>query len=142
MLLFRKLVQAGLTIETGSKTFGIGDGSLILTFVVSELTDPNNIKAQSVFTEFLCDIETMKEYGMPYYIDLSTGESGTRISYTLRWSVLGSFRNSIEQMQEHEKNKNSLTDFEIDLFEKSFAHDLAQYELDLKEEIRIAHGKQ
>lgn len=107
LLLFRKLVQTGLTIETGNKSFGTGDGSLILTFVISELVDLNNSMIQSVFTEFLYDIETMKKYGMPCYTDLSSGESGAKISYTLRWSVLSSFRSSIEQMQEHEKNKKT-----------------------------------
>ena len=52
---------------------------------------------------------------MPYYIDMYSNESGTKISYTLRWSALPAFKNTIYKMQEHEIQKETLPDFEIDL---------------------------
>ena len=75
---------------------------------------------------------------VPYYIDMYSNESGTKISYTLRWSTLPAFKNTIYKMQEHEIQKETLSDFEIDLFEKILSSDLKMYDLDLKEEIKIS----
>lgn len=44
-------------------------------------------------------------------------------------------------MQEHEIQKETLPDFEIDLFEKTLSSDLKMYDLDLKEEIKISCNK-
>ena len=67
-----------------------------------------------------------------------SNESGTKISYTLRWSALPAFKNTIYKMQEHEIQKEALPDFEIDLFEKTLSSDLKTYDLDLKKEIEIS----
>lgn len=78
---------------------------------------------------------------MPYYIDMYSNESGTKLSYTLRWSARPAFKNTIYKMQEHDIQKETLPDFEIDLFEKTLSSDLKMYDLDLKEEIRISCDK-
>lgn len=141
LILLRKLVEVGISIETGHRRFGVGDGGLILTFSTSQLINTNSRSVERAFAEFLYDINTMKEYGMPYYIDLSTDEAGTKISYTLRWSALGALGIEIEKIQEHEKNKSALSDFEIEMFEDSFNNKLSQYKLNLKEELSFRYGK-
>jgi hypothetical protein len=137
----RALIQSGISINADTKYYGVGDIGLILSFTVSEILNEDNKACHKAFTKFLCDIKTMNEYGMPYYVDMYSNESGTKISYTLRWSALPAFKNTIYKMQEHEMQKETLPDFEIDLFEKTLSSDLKMYDLDLKEEIEISCNK-
>ena len=137
----RASIQSGISINADTKYYGVGDVGLILSFTVSELLNGDNKVCHKAFTRFLCDINTMNGYGMPYYIDMYSNESGTKISYTLRWSALPAFKNTIYKMQEHEIQKETLPDFEIDLFEKTLSSDLKMYDLDLKEEIKISCNK-
>jgi hypothetical protein len=44
-------------------------------------------------------------------------------------------------MKSHETEKTSLSDLEIDSFEKSLENDLNIYDLNLKDEIEIAFSK-
>ena len=137
----RELIKNDLTIKLNTKLYGVGDIALIMTFTISELLDTDNKKRQEAFTTYLCDITDMNEYGMPYYTEMSSDESGTKISYILRWSPLASFKSFIIQMIEHEANISTLSDLEIDSFEKSLTNDLLEYDLDLKEEIAIFTAK-
>lgn len=87
-----------------------------MIFTVSELLNIENTKGHAAFVSFLCDIQDMNEYGMPYSIEMSSDESGTKINYTLIWSVLTAFKNIIYNMKSHETEKTSLSDLEIDSF--------------------------
>lgn len=137
----RALIQSGISVNADTKYYGVGDIGLILSFTVSELLNSDNKACHKAFTRFLYDINNMNAYGMPYYIDMYSNESGTKISYTLRWSALPAFKNTIYKMQEHEIQKATLPDFEIDLFEKTLSSDLKSYDLDLKKEIEISCNK-
>ena len=134
----QKLIETHLTIYVSTTHYGVGDGGLVISFLVSELLDNYNER----FAEFLFNIETMKGYGMPYYIDLSSGEEGTRIAYTLRWSVLTPFSATMIRLIEHEKNKVNMSDLEIDTFEKMLETDLRNYNVQLETEIALAYPKQ
>ena len=134
----RKLIEARLTMYVSTTYYGVGDGGLVISFLVSELLDNYNER----FAEFLFNIETMKGYGMPYYIDLSSGEEGTRIAYTLRWSVLTPSSATMIRLIEHEKNKVNMSDLEIDTFEKMLETDLRNYNVQLETEIALAYPKQ
>ena len=133
----RQLIQTGLTMYVSTNHYGIGDGALVISFLVSELLND----FYSEFANFLFNIETMHEYGMPYYIAFSSGEDGTKISYTLRWSVLTPFSATMIRLLEHEKNKTSMSDLEIDTFEKMLEADLSNFNVHLKEEIALAYPK-
>lgn len=131
----RKMIQAGISIETGTKLYGVGDSSLTMSFFVSELLNPKTPEINNSFAEFLCDISTLKNYGMPLCTDLITDDRGTQIVYNLRFSPLTTLGNIIFKIQNYESNKNNLNDYDIKMFEQSYANDLKYCELDLEKEI-------
>ena len=131
----REMIQSGITIETGSKLYGAGDAALVLSFSTTELLHPVSQKVQDAFAGFLYDVRTMEEYGMPLYTEMNTNEKGTQISYILRFSPLASFRTTILQIQEFEKNRGQNNDYDEKIFESQYEDTLETYEVDLKEEI-------
>lgn len=135
LLLIRKLFQNGIDITLGHKSYGVGDGSLIMTFNISQLFDTTKDAIQRTFAEYLHTINTLKAYGMPIYRELSVNESGAYVSYELRWSVLTAFKSTLSEVMDFERKKTTLSDFEKDQFEKRFASDLLKYDLDLKSEL-------
>lgn len=141
LIILRTLIQSNISIEAGHRSFGIGDGALVLTFVTSELLSVELLSVKKAFGKFLSALKIMQEYGMPCYYSLGSDEAGTKISYTLRWSALGALGIEIEKIQEYEKNKSSLPDFEIEIFENSFNNKLSQYKLNIKEELEFRYGK-
>lgn len=138
LLHIRILLQTNLKVNLGTVSYGTGDIALKIAFPVSKLIDETESAIKKAFTSFLCDIADMKEYGMPCYTEMSSDESGTKISYILRWSPLPAFKSLIIKMQEHESEKATLSDLEIASFEKSLEYDLETFDLNLKEEIMAA----
>ena len=56
-------------------------------------------------------------------------------------NILTPFSATMIRLLEHEKNKTSMSDLEIDTFEKMLEADLSNYNVHLKEEIALAHPK-
>jgi hypothetical protein len=61
-----------LTLDTAAKKFNAGNIGLSMIFTVSELLNIENTKGHAAFVSFLCDIQDMNEYGMPYSIEMSS----------------------------------------------------------------------
>ena len=135
LLLIRRQFQAGIDIEFGLKSFGVGDGALIMTYNIFQLCNTSNRAIQDSFAEYLYTLEILKTYGMPISRELSISELGTKVSYVLRWSVLTAFRSTLSELMEFEKSIATLSDFEKDQFERRFTSDLQKYDIDLKNEL-------
>ena len=74
---------------------------------------------------------------MQYETSYSIGEDGTKITYLLILNMFGSMFETIEEIQEHELNKESMSDYEIKCFEQSLASTVQTYNVDIKEEIEL-----
>lgn len=133
ILQIRKLIESGFTITPEDALFGPNDGALKMTFPLTELLDDSSDERINEFARFLCNLNTLQEYGMEILRDIKTYETGTEISYILRHSPLMVICSDIDKLNEfiNTPNKN---DFDIDMFEKTFYAQLRTYDLDLTKE--------
>ena len=131
----RSMIQSGITIESTVKTFGPGDGGLILRFLVSEMLYSEDARHKEEFARFLFTIKSLENYGMPVYTDLLTKEQGTFICYTLRLSPIMALNSIIVKIQDYENNKEAMTDWDSEMFEADYEDSLKSYNIDFKEEI-------
>lgn len=134
-LLLRRMIQAGISIQSRSVYYGVGSSGLVLSFNTSELTNTENQEAIDVFAEFLFALETLQDYGMQLSTDALSVEKGILISYELKLSYLGSLRTELINIQHFEATKETLDDWSKDSFEKRLNSDLAQFDASLKEMI-------
>lgn len=103
------------------------------TFPLTELLYDSSDERINEFARFLCNLNTLQEYGMEILRDIKTYETGTEISYILRHSPLMVICSDMDKLNEfiNTPNKN---DFDIDMFEKNFYAQLRTYDLDLTKE--------
>jgi len=137
ILQLRKMIQTGILIESHYKHIAPFQGGLALTFSVKQLLDNSFPARTDSFAEFLFDLQTLNHYGMQYETSYSIGEDGTKITYLLILNMFGSMFETIEEIQEHELNKESMSDYEIKCFEQSLASTVQTYNVDIKEEIEL-----
>ena len=125
LMQIRSMIQAGITVQSGQRTYGVGDGALLLTFKVAEMLKPDSPHTKDRFAEFLFDLKVMQQYGMITDAEMSTGEEGTMITYVLRHSPFMVLRPLIERIQlfEQQKDKN---DYGIDMFESDYNDQIEQ----------------
>ena len=135
----RKLIEAGLKFEVYTETryFNLEKaGYLVFEFKVSDLLSPKSDEIKSLFTEFLNDLKTFKEYGMNIDTLVFTFSSGNTISYHLQLAPLTALRSSIEELIEYENEKDSMDDYSKELFELTFrSHNELYFKSDIHEEI-------
>ena len=141
LLDIRKLYQSGLCIDLHTRHLGVGDGALVMSFPIYMLVDAATDSVKEAFSIYLCDIDTLGSYGMPWHTELSLDENGSIISYMLRWSVLTAFTNMMNNMREFEINKSTMAEYAKKSYEETLEYELKQYELDLKKEFSFATGK-
>ena len=127
----RLMIESGLSIESDTISYGADDGGLIITLLLSELFDESNTKTTDAFARFLFCLESLEEYGMHIYRDISSNEKGTQMSYTLRYSPLMTIRGDIDKLNEYYINKDKLNDLDIEMFEESYKDKLKTYDEDL-----------
>lgn len=136
LLQIRQLIQAGVSIETKVKSFGVGQAALVLAYYLPEVLNSSDEKITKQFTEFLFNLDTLQSYGMVIDRQIFTKEKGTQVSYYLHLSCLTAFKSTIDKIQQFENNIEDKNDWDIDSFESEFKDDLRMYDLDLKEEIK------
>lgn len=140
VLLLRKMIQTNISISSQVKSFGVGSGSLLLSFQVKELMDQEKPDIISVFTEYLYALEVFKGYGMKISTDLLSVEKGFLITYELELPYMMSLNKTIKQLVQYEATRDTLDDWSKEYFEKNFSSDLAQYDVNLKDEIAIYYN--
>ena len=137
----RKLIEAGLKFEISSETKNLYPGSagcLVFEFKVSDLLSPKSDEIETLFTEFLNDLKTFKEYGMNIDTYVFTFSSGNTISYHLQLTPLTALRGCIEELIEFENKKDTMDDYSKELFETMYEHRFKSYfNLDIHEEIDV-----
>ena len=112
----RKLIQSGLEFKVDSEIRDVNDGYLVLIFKVSDLLSPKSKEIEIQFTEFLNNLKTLKEYGMIIDTTALTFTTGNIISYHMLLNPLMKKCGTIQELIQFEKNKASMDEFSIELF--------------------------
>ena len=126
---YRKMIEAGIDYKADHYSFGIGDGSLVLSFPISEMIEIKDTEAGKLFAEFLCDLDFLEENGMRIYREVFTTERGTQISYILRYASLSAIASIIEEIQKYEANKDQISDWNERFFQCTYENNLEQYSI-------------
>lgn len=124
---FRKMIEAGIRFRPGQRSFGVGDGALLLSFLVSDLLETKETDSGKMFAEFLCDLNAMEKNGIEIRHEMLTTEIGTQITYILRLSQLTTLVAVIERIQQYEDNKDKNTEWDEKMFRFQYEEDLRLY---------------
>lgn len=135
--LIRKLIQAGLEFKVDSEVRDVNDGYLVFIFKVSDLLSPKSNEIEIQFAEFLNNLKTLKEYGMTIDTTALTFATGNTISYHLLLNPLMKKCGTIQELIEFEKNKASMDEFSIELFNINYDKEFHSSNLNLREEIEL-----
>lgn len=133
----RKLIQSGLEFKVDSEIRDVNDGYLVLIFKVSDLLSPKSKKIEIQFTEFLNNLKTLKEYGMIIDTTALTFTTGNIISYHMLLNPLMKKCGTIQELIQFEKNKASMDEFSIELFNINYDKEFNSSNLNLQEEIEV-----
>ena len=133
----RKLIQSGLEFKVDSEIRDVNDGYLVLIFKVSDLLSPKSKEIEIQFTEFLNNLKTLKEYGMIIDTTALTLTTGNIISYHMLLNPLMKKCGTIQELIQFEKNKASMDEFSIELFNINYDKEFNSSNLNLQEEIEV-----
>lgn len=133
----RKLIQSGLEFKVDSEIRDVNDGYLVLIFKVSDLLSPKSKEIEIQFTEFLNNLKTLKEYGMIIDTTALTFTTGNIISYHMLPNPLMKKCGTIQELIQFEKNKASMDEFSIELFNINYDKEFNSSNLNLQEEIEV-----
>lgn len=133
----RKLIQSGLEFKVDSEIRDVNDGYLVLIFKVSDLLSPKSKEIEIQFTEFLNNLKTLKEYGMIIDTTALTFTTGNIISYHMLLNPLMKKCGTIQDLIQFEKNKASMDEFSIELFNINYDKEFNSSNLNLQEEIEV-----
>ena len=133
----RKLIQSGLEFKVDSEIRDVNDGYLVLIFKVSDLLSPKSKEIEIQFTEFLNNLKTLKEYGMIIDTTALTFTTGNIISYHMLLNPLMKKCGTIQELIQFEKNKASMDEFSIELFNINYDKEFNSSNLNLQEEIDV-----
>ena len=128
----RKLIQSGLEFKVDSEIRDVNDGYLVLIFKVSDLLSPKSKEIEIQFTEFLNNLKTLKEYGMIIDTTALTFTTGNIISYHMLLNPLMKKCGTIQELIQFEKNKASMDEFSIELFNINYDKEFNSSNLNLK----------
>lgn len=135
-LLLRKLIEEGFTVSTTyTNSFDqlAGPG---FTFVVNELLAPSSEKAESLFTQFLAELDHFTELGAKSFTELQMIDKSLTITYFVPVPSFSVIKSQVDNLLEHLGNKDNENDFSRDTFEMMFAEDLKNYQNNIEEEIK------
>ena len=127
----RQLIELGFTVQTYAKSNHRNIDSIMISFLVHEILDTSNSSRTTCFSELLYDINTLQEYGIELKKELTTDETGTKISYILFGSQLLPVSTEVEKINTFIANKATYNDYEIESFEKAYNNKLKQNDVDL-----------
>ena len=127
----RQLIELGFTVQTYTKSNHRNIDSIMISFLVHEILDTSNSSRTTCFSELLYDFNTLQEYGIELKKELTTDETGTKISYILFGSQLLPVSTEVEKINTFIANKATYNDYEIESFEKAYNNKLKQNDVDL-----------
>ena len=129
----RRLIQSGLEFTVSSELRHDNGLYLNFTFMISDLLSPKSKEVETQFAEFINMLNTLDSYGIVIEKTVLTNPSGNTITYHILHNALATKRSLIEEMINFESNRESMSDFNKEMFDQKLNEDFCRYNIDLTE---------
>lgn len=129
----RRLIQSGLEFTVSSELRHDNGLYLNFTFMISDLLSPASKEVETQFAEFINMLNTLDSYGIVIEKTVLTNPSGNTITYHILHNALATKRSLIEEMINFESNRESMSDFNKEMFDLKYNEDLSRFNIDLTE---------
>ena len=129
----RRLIQSGLEFTVSSELRHDNGLYLNFTFMISDLLSPASKEVETQFAEFINMLNTLDSYGIVIEKTVLTNPSGNTITYHILHNALATKRSLIEEMINFESNRESMSDFNKEMFDQKLNEDFHRYNIDLTE---------
>ena len=129
----RKLIQSGLEFTVSSELRRDNGLYLNFTFMISDLLSPASKEVETQFAEFINMLNTLDSYGIVIEKTVLTNPSGNTITYHILHNALATKRSLIEEMINFESNRESMSDFNKEMFDQKLNEDFRRFNIDLTE---------
>lgn len=129
----RRLIQSGLEFTVSSELRHDNGLYLNFTFMISDLLSPKSKEVETQFAEFINMLNTLDSYGIVIEKTVLTNPSGNTITYHILHNALATKRSLIEEMINFESNRESMSDFNKEMFDQKLNEDFNRYNIDLTE---------
>lgn len=127
----RRLIQSGLEFTVSSELRHDNGLYLNFTFMISDLLSPASKEVETQFAEFINMLNTLDSYGIVIEKTVLTNPSGNTITYHILHNALATKRSLIEEMINFESNRESMSDFNKEMFDQKLNEDFHRYNIDL-----------
>ena len=129
----RRLIQSGLEFTVSSELRHDNGLYLNFTFMISDLLSPASKEVETQFAEFINMLNTLDSYGIVIEKTVLTNPSGNTITYHILHNALATKRSLIEEMINFESNRESMSDFNKEMFDQKLNEDFRRFNIDLTE---------
>lgn len=129
----RRLIQSGLEFTVSSELRNDNGLYLNFTFMISDLLSPASKEVETQFAEFINMLNTLDSYGIVIEKTVLTNPSGNTITYHILHNALATKRSLIEEMINFESNRESMSDFNKEMFDQKLNEDFRRFNIDLTE---------
>ena len=127
----RRLIQSGLEFTVSSELRHDNGLYLNFTFMISDLLSPTSKEVETQFAEFINMLNTLDSYGIVIEKTVLTNPSGNTITYHILHNALATKRSLIEEMINFESNRESMSDFNKEMFDQKLNEDFRRFNIDL-----------
>ncbi len=127
----RRLIQSGLEFTVSSELRHDNGLYLNFTFMISDLLSPASKEVETQFAEFINMLNTLDSYGIVIEKTVLTNPSGNTITYHILHNALATKRSLIEEMINFESNRESMSDFNKEMFDQKLNEDFRRFNIDL-----------
>ena len=131
-LLLRKIIESGLTVSAETKF-----REQCFTFVVNELLHPVSASATRLFAQFLSEYDHFIELGADCSTEMQMLDRQLTVTYRIHVASFSIITSQTSMFLEFYKDRKNQTDYTVDDFELRYEADLAQYNNDIEDEIRM-----
>ena len=129
----RRLIQSGLEFTVSSELRHDNGLYLNFTFMISDLLSPASKEVETQFAEFINMLNTLDSYGIVIEKTVLTNPYGNTITYHILHNALATKRSLIEEMINFESNRESMSDFNKEMFDQKLNEDFRRFNIDLTE---------
>lgn len=129
----RRLIQSGLEFTVSSELRHDNGLYLNFTFMISDLLSPASKEVETQFAEFINMLNTLDSYGIVIEKTVLTNPSGNTITYHILHNALATKRSLIVEMINFESNRESMSDFNKEMFDQKLNEDFRRFNIDLTE---------
>ena len=127
----RRLIQSGLEFTVSSELRHDNGLYLNFTFMISDLLSPASKEVETQFAEFINMLNTLDSYGIVIEKTVLTNPSGNTITYHILHNALATKRSLIEETINFESNRESMSDFNKEMFDQKLNEDFRRFNIDL-----------